>query len=129
MAKSRAGSIIGWTATILVVALTIFSAIMEFVPVTDPAMIAYVAKLGVGEIAYALGVAKFILVIIWLVPRTSTVGFVLMVGYYGGALATNITHQFAFPEYAMLIVVLALLAVSGWFRNPELKTRLMTGKA
>lgn len=127
--KNKAGSIIGWTATILVVALTLFSAVMEFIPVTDPAMIAFVERLGVGEIAYALGVTKFILVAIWLWPRTSTVGLVLMVGYYGGALATNITHQFAFAEYAMLVVALVLLAVSGWFRNPELKTRLMTGRA
>jgi hypothetical protein len=127
--STRAGNIVGWICSGLVAALTIFSAIMEFVPMTDPQMLAYAIKLGVIDIAYQLGVAKFILAALYLYPRTSTVGFVLMIGYYGGALATNITHGFAFAEYAMLLIVFLLMTIGAYFRNPELLTRLKTGKA
>jgi hypothetical protein len=48
-----------------------------------------------------------------------------MVGYMSGALATNLTHGFSLAECAPLIVMLLLLAVSGWFRNPELTSRLL----
>lgn len=122
--NARASLIIGWICVGLVAALTLFSAIMEFIPVTDPAMIAYVERLGVGDIAYQLGIAKILLVILYVLPRTSTVGFVLMVGYYGGALATNITHQFTLPEYGMLLVVFLLMTIGAYVRNPELLTRL-----
>ena len=122
--STRTGNIIAWICTGLVAALTIFSAIMEFIPVTDPTMIAYVEKLGVGAIAHELGIAKLIIVALYLWPHSSTVGFVLMIGYYGGALATNITHGFMFSEYAMLLVVFLLMTVSAYFRNPELLSRL-----
>lgn len=122
--KTRLGSIVGWICAGLVAAFTLFSAVMEFVPITDPATLAFVAKLGVGDIAHQLGIVKFILVVLYLLPRTSTVGFVLLVGYYGGALATNITHGFAFADYAPIVVALALMTIGAYFRNPELLTRL-----
>ncbi len=121
---SRVGSIVGWTCAIIVAAFTLFSAVMEFVPMTDPATLAFIAKLGVGDIAYQLGITKFILVLLYLLPRTSTVGFVLMIGYYGGALATNITHGFTLPEYSPILVAFVLMTIGAYFRNPELLTRL-----
>lgn len=121
---TRMSSIVSWICVGLVAALTLFSAVMEFVPVTDPAMLAYVERLGVGEIAYQLGIAKIVLAILYVLPRTSTVGFVLMVGYYGGALATNITHGFVLSEYGMILGVFVLMTIAAAIRNPELLTRL-----
>jgi len=60
----------------------------------------------------------------YVIPRTATVGFVLMVGYYGGALATNITHGFTVPEYAPILVALALMTVDAYLRKPELLWRI-----
>ena len=100
------------------------SAIMEFIPVTDPATLEYIGKLGVGDIMYQLGVAKFIIVALYLWPRTSTVGFVLMIGWYGGALATNITHQFPMTDYGPIYVVFLLMTIDAWLRKPELLARL-----
>jgi hypothetical protein len=122
--KTRIGSIIGWICAILVAFLTISSAIAEFIPVTDPATLAFIQKLGVGDITIQLGIAKLILAALYLIPRTSTVGFVLMVGYYGGALATNITHGFAVPDYAPILLAFVFMTIGAYFRNPELLTRL-----
>ncbi len=117
-------SIIGWICVGLIAAFTLFSAVMEFVPVTDPATLAFIQKLGVQNITYQLGIAKILLVILYVLPRTSTVGFVLMVGYWGGALATNITHGFTVPEYAPILVLLLVMTIGAYFRNPELLWRL-----
>lgn len=122
--SNRTGTIIGWICAILVSALTVMSAIAEFMPLTDPAMIAFAERLGVKDIAVQLGILKLILVVIFLYPRTSTVGFVLMIGYFGGALATNITHGFTVMEALPVYIALVLLTISGYFRNPELVTRL-----
>ncbi len=124
--SSRVNSVIGWVCTVLVAALTIFSGVMEFImPMDNPEVAAMVARLGVAGMEYYLGAAKLAFAALYLYPRTSTVGFVLLVGYYGGALATNMTHGFLFAEYAMILIVLALLTVDAWFRKPELTARLM----
>lgn len=122
--KIRFSSILGWTAVFLVSALTLFSAIMGFMPQTDPVAIEMGTKLGVTGLEMPLGIIKILIVALFVYPRTSTVGFVLMIGYYGGALATNITHGFTPAEYGMLYIVLGLLTLSAYVRNPELLTRI-----
>lgn len=122
---SKASSIIGWICTLLVSALTIFSGVMEFVmPMDNPDVAAMVARLGVGGMEYYLGAAKLVLAALYLVPRTSTVGFVLLIGYYGGALATNITHGFTVPEYAPILLVFVFMTIDAYLRKPELLWRL-----
>jgi hypothetical protein len=121
---SRLSNIIGWTCTILVCAFTLFSASMELIPMTDPTTLAFIAKLGVGGIAYQLSITKFILAALYLWPRTATVGFVLLIGYYGGALATNITHGFAVADYVPIFIVFVVMTIDAYFRKPELLARL-----
>jgi hypothetical protein len=127
--SSRASSIIGWICSGLVAALTIFSGVMEFImPMDNPETAAYVARLGITGMEYYLGAAKLVIAALYLWPRTSVVGFVLMVGYFGGVLATNITHAIPFAEYAMILVVFALLTIDAWLRKPELTARLLGKK-
>ena len=122
---SKVSSILGWICVGLVSAFTIFSAVMNMLPLDgNQAGIDFATRLGVIDIIFYLGVAKLILVIPYVLPRTSTVGFVLMVGYWSGALATNITHQFTPAEYSPMIVVLAVMTIGAYFRNPELLWRL-----
>lgn len=126
--KTRIGIIIGWTCTILVSAMTIFSGIMQLLPLTDPTAIDMVTRLGILDITIPLGITKLILALLYLIPRTSTVGFVLLVGYYAGAIATNITHNFTFAEYVPLVIVLVVMTIGAYFRNPELLYRLQGRK-
>ncbi len=122
--STRVGSVIGWICASLVALFTLFSAALEFMPVTDPVTAAFVEKLGITGMGLQLGITKIIITLLYLFPRTSTVGFVLIIGYYGGALATNITHGFTFMDTLPIYVVFALLTISAWFRNPELLARL-----
>jgi hypothetical protein len=121
----KKGRIVSWILVALVALMTIASAIAEFIPVTNPETIAFIERLGIHGMEKQLGLTKLILALIFLYPRTSAIGLVLMVGYYAGAVATNLTHNFTFPEYAPLVIVLVLLAIIGWIRNPELKQRLL----
>jgi|GEM_PF-1126399 len=124
--NKRAASIIGWTCAILVAALNIFAAVMKFVPITpgSPAE-EFGRKVGTLGLEYQLGVLEIAITALFLIPRTSTVGFVLMVGYLAGALATNITHGFSTMEVLPLYIALLLLTVSAYFRSPELLSRLL----
>lgn len=128
--KLRPLPIIGWISTILVAAFNMFAGVMKFVPVA-PGSDAEImgTKLGVMGIEHALGVLELIIVALFLIPRTSTVGFVLMIGYMGGALATNLTHGFSNMEAMPIYITFILLTVSAYVRNPELLSRLLGRKA
>ncbi len=125
--KLRLSSIVGWTCALLVAALNLFAAVMKFVPV-DPSSdsAAFMQKLGLTtDMEHVLGVLEFAIVVLFLIPRTSTVGFVLMIGYMGGILATMLTHGLTSMDALMIYVAFALLTISAWFRNPELTARLL----
>ena len=124
---TRIGTIVGWICAILVAAFNLFAAVMKFIPVApDSAGALFMAKLGVtAGLEHVLGVLEFAIVILFLIPRTSTVGFVLMVGYFGGALATSLTHGLSNMDAMPVYVLFALLTISATFRNAELLTRLL----
>lgn len=123
--KFRLYSIIGWTCAILVAAFNLFAAVMKFAPVVpgSPAE-AMGQKLGVTGLEHSLGILEFIIVALFLIPRTSSVGFVLMIGYMGGALATNLTHGLSNADALPIYVTFVLLTISAVLRNPELTARL-----
>ncbi len=124
--SSRLNSVIGWICHGLVAAFTIFSGVMEFiVDFSLPEVVAYTDSLGITGMEYYIGAAKLVIVTVFLIPRTSTVGFVFMVGYFGGVLATHITHGMTgLAQNAPIYLVFILLTIGAWFRNPELTARL-----
>ena len=62
------------------------------------------------SIAFALGLSP------------STIGVLLSAGYWGGAMATDLTHgQFPAP----VLVILLIFGLATIFRNPELFARLL----
>ncbi len=129
--KSRIGLVIGWICALLVAALNAFALVMKYVPVAPGSEAeAMLQKLGLTvNMQHVLGVVEGITLVLFLIPRTSTVGFVLMVGYMGGALATNLTHGFSNADVMPLYITFVLLTISAYFRNPELLSRLTKKKA
>ena len=127
--KIRVSSIIGWTCAILVAAFNLFAAVMKFMPVTPGSAGDVMGqKLGVTGLEHPLGILELIIIVLFLIPRTSTVGFVLMIGYMGGALATNLTHGFSNVDALPIYISFVLLMISAVFRNPELLARLLRKK-
>ncbi len=119
-------SILMWVSTLLVAALHAFACVSKFMPVTDPAQLEMMASMGMTPtLSHILGVVELTTLVLFLIPRTSTVGFVLMVGYMGGVLATMLTHA---QDATIIYVIFALLTVSGYLRNPELSARLLGKK-
>ena len=125
--KLRIGSIVGWTCSLLVAAFNTFAAVMKYVPVVpDSPGDVMMQRLGITvQMQHVLGVIELAIIALYLIPRTSTVGFVLMVGYMGGALATNLTHGFSHMEALPIYILFTLMTIGAYFRNPELLSRLL----
>jgi uncharacterized membrane protein YphA (DoxX/SURF4 family) len=114
-------TIAGWLLTILIVGMLTFSAIMKFLSpkeMTDE----FVGRLGYPEgIALYIGVAELVSTILFLIPRTSALGAVLLTGYLGGAIATHvrISDPFYGPAIGGVLVWLAL-----FLREPRIRAVL-----
>jgi hypothetical protein len=83
-----------------------------------------------AEMMFTVGVIEFACLVLYVIPRTSVLGVVLLTGYLGGAIATHVrlgnpffSHQF-FPVY-----VAAMLWGGLYLREPLLRALLPLRRA
>lgn len=125
MSPSVPGSV--WTARILGglgVLFLIFDALMKVLmmaPAVD----------GTSQLGYPvstifpIGVLEVVLLILYLVPRTSVLGAVLWTGYLGGAIATHVRAESPLFTHALFpIYIAALLWAPLWLRDPRVRALL-----
>jgi uncharacterized membrane protein YphA (DoxX/SURF4 family) len=114
-------TIAGWVLTVFIAGMLTFSAIMKFQSPQE--MIdEFVGRLGYPDgIAVYIGVAELASAILFLIPRTSVLGAVLLTGYLGGAIATHvrINDPFYGPAIGGVLVWLAL-----FLREPRIRAVL-----
>ena len=72
--------------------------------------------------AFAIGLIELTLVILYLIPRTSLLGAVLMMGLLGGAMATQIRAESPLFSHILFSLYLGLFMWGGlWLRDPRLR--------
>jgi hypothetical protein len=112
-----------WTGrviSILVVLFMLFDAVMKFIK--PPFVVEGTIKYGYPESTIVgMGAALLISTLLYMVPRTSALGAILLTGYLGGAVATHVrasdsTFSIIFP------VVFGALAWGGlYLRDPRVR--------
>lgn len=108
---------VGWGISILAALMLIMSATFKFI--RAPEALEGMKKLGWDESTLlTLGILEIGCTIIFLIPRTSVLGAILLAAYLGGATATHVRISDAFisPIIAGIIVWLGL-----WLREPRLR--------
>ena len=80
------------------------------------------AGLGWPDYSLMIGLFELAFVILYLVPRTSVLGAVLMMGVFGGAIATQIRAGSPLFSHILFSVYLGLFMWGGlWLRDPRLR--------
>lgn len=79
-------------------------------------------KLGYSESAIIpIGVVLIVCTILYLIPKTSVLGAILLTGYLGGAVATHVrVNEGVFP-IIFPVIVGVLLWLGLYLRNPKLR--------
>jgi hypothetical protein len=98
--------------------------------VKPPAVVESTLELGYQDgVIVPLGVLLLACTILYIVPKTSVLGAVLLTGYLGGAVATHVrvgsplfTHQL-FPVYLGVLIWLGL-----WLRDSRVQNLLPLSK-
>lgn len=112
---------IGFALSILPSLLLLFSATGKFLKPTG--MEENLTPLGWRmDQMTGLGILEAAVVVIYLIPRTSVLGAILITGYMGGAIATHVR----IGDYLILVHILIGVAVwlGLWLRDPRLRALL-----
>ncbi|MBI5094955.1 MAG: DoxX family protein [Candidatus Hydrogenedentes bacterium] len=104
----------GYVMSAVPVLLLVFSASMKFAK--PAAVVEGFAHLGYpGSLAFTLGILEIGCTIVYLIPRTSVLGAILLTGYLGGAIATHVR----IGESPIMVVVFGVLIWGGLFLRDE----------
>lgn len=108
---------VGWGISIIYVLLLLMSAVFKFIKA--PQALEGMQKLGWDEgKLLTLGILELSCAILYLIPRTSVLGAILLAAYLGGATATHVRISDAFisPVIGGILVWLGL-----WLRESRLR--------
>jgi hypothetical protein len=76
-----------------------------------------------GGLDVSIGVIEAICLVLYLVPRTAVLGAVLLMGIFGGAVATHLRHGDPLFSHILFGVYLGFFMWGGlWLRDPALRT-------
>jgi hypothetical protein len=88
-----------------------------------PAVVAGFAQAGFPiSTAVPIGIIEIICIILYVIPRTSVLGAILLTGYLGGAVATNVRQQLPMVGYVLAPVYVAVFIWGGlWLRDNRVR--------
>lgn len=79
----------GWVVTVLPVPLLVMSGVMKLLK--PPMVLEGFEKFGYPEhLLLPIGIIELVCTLLYIVPRTSVLGAILLTGYLGGAVATHV---------------------------------------
>jgi DoxX-like protein len=120
-ASSKLANRAGWALTALFTLFMIFDIVIKLIRMT-------VVEDALGQLGYpsgigfAIGVLEALLLALYLVPRTSVLGAVLLTGLFGGAIASHMRIESPLFSHVLFGVYLGLFAWGGlWLRDARLR--------
>ena len=123
VARPRWITIVSWVLSALPVMVLLSSALVRATQHTN-AVNEIVNSYGYPESAIPrIIMAECALVLLYLIPRTSVLGAIILTGYLGGAIATHV--RIGDPARAMIPLVCAVVGWGGlYLRNERLRAAL-----
>ncbi len=119
---SRGRRIAGWVLTGLLTALFIGSAAGKLSG-AEP-VVKMMGEWGLGNYVLLIGAGELVSALLFVIPKTHSLGVLLLSAYMGGAIVTHMQHGEAFVVQS---VILALIWVAGFLRYPELLQSFRAG--
>jgi len=115
-----------WTGRIisaLPVLFLLVDGIMKLIK--PPVVVEATVKLGYPEsVIVPLGIVLVASTVLYLIPRTSILGAILLTGYLGGAVATHVRVSEGLFSVLFPVIVGVLLWGGLWFRDQRLRALL-----
>ncbi len=111
--KSR--RIAAWVLTGLLTLLFSFSAVMKLAAAQP--VVEVFTKWGLTNHLMLIGIGELVSALLFAIPRTHSLGVLLLSAYLGGAIVTHMQHG---EPYVSPGVVLLLVWITAYLRQPEM---------
>ncbi len=121
---SKTTRAISYALSALAALFLIFDSVIKFT--TIPPVVDSFNQLGYAlHLAPVIGLIEIVCVALYLIPRTSVLGAVLMTGYLGGAIATHVRAESPLFSHTLFPIYVALLIWGGlYLREDRLRALL-----
>lgn len=116
---SKARRIASWIIVGLITALLLFSGIGKIMASGDPEAEMYqnFARWGLEGKLLLIAAGEILAALLFVIPRTSSLGTLLLTAHFGGAIATHMEHG---ESYGFVVILLLLVWIATFLRNPEM---------
>lgn len=125
-APSRGRSIAGWVLVVLVSVMMILSASQKLLGMMPADILENVRKWGMEDKIKLIGIGELISGLLLLIPRTSSLGILLVSSYWGGAICIHMAHN---ESYALPAGLLVMSWVGAALRDPRVVGSFAGGPA
>lgn len=108
-----------WAPSVIIASVIAIGAIMKLA--AAPQLVDLYSKIGLLQYLQILGMTELLFVGIFLWPRSMKIGFLLLTGYFGGAMAVEMANGnfFLFPG-----IILAIVWIAAYLRDASLFSRV-----
>ena len=106
--KSKTTNVIRWTPSIIVTLVIVAGAFMKLS--AQPQLVEVFSKTGLLPYMKLLGIAELVFVSLFLWSRTLRISLILLTGYFGGAMAIELSQHIFFIMPAAILVFVWLAA-------------------
>jgi len=121
-AKKR--SIAGYALTAFVALFLTFDTVMKVLQLA-PAMQGTIELGYPASTVLTIGLIELVCLVLYLVPRTSVLGALVLTGYLGGAIATHVRVGSPLPTHTLFPIYVALMVWGGlYLRESRLRELL-----
>lgn len=79
-----------------------------------PPVVEGLTKHGMGSYIQVLGIAELAFAVLFVLPKTYKLGFILLSCYFAGAIATDLSHEGPIIAPTILLII---VWVAAWFRD------------
>ncbi len=113
--QSKARRIAAWVLTSLITLLLVVSSVMKFLRPAE--VVATVEKWNLKDELFLIGAGELVSALLFFIPRTHSLGVLLLSAYMGGAIVTHMQND---EPYIVTSIFLLIIWVTGYLRHPEL---------
>lgn len=112
--QSKGRRIAAWILTGLLTLMFVVSALAKIAGAQ--AVMEQMQKWGLGNQVLLIGIGELVSALLFLIPRTTSLGLLLLSAYLGGAIVTHMQHG---EPYIAAAIMLLVVWVTGYLRHPE----------
>jgi len=114
MTGAKVRLIAGWVILVLIGGMLIMAGVTSLFFMTEENL-KHMAERNLAEERYLIAVGTLISAVLLLIPRTSSLGVLLVSGFFGGTICFHMAYN---EPYIMQSCLLALTWLGAWLRNP-----------